>query len=286
MIFDFLTGVMGPKKAIEYLKKIISSEKTVQNKYSIDLRNSNSTVLILDTSTIPDVDSLFGKFALVREEKVPHVNSLVSPYRFQGIVLDELRNVLSINDTNAIRMAFASVNTERDGNIKKAQQIRNDLIRKYKEKGRRIYNMASSEVFQEFIYPFIQMKDQYRGEEDFPRIYEKHLVGLFDEFLDTNPFSIWVNDLISAEVITSGIIERMVIIKSPYVSIYGRGPDSIRKIRRGAKDFISQYDLFESTEKSYQKLGLDAIQCIITRKSGVKNEDLESLMDPVDETDE
>lgn len=279
MIFEILSAILGVAKAIEYLHKIISSQKKVEDKYQIDLRNSNSTVLILDKGSIDDVSDLFGNFALLREEKVPHVNSLVSPYRYQGIVLEELRNVLSINDINAIRMAFAAVNLERDRNIKEAQELRNDLIKKHKERGRRIYNMASSQVFNTFLYPFIQMKDQYRNEDDYPRTYEKHLEQLFDEFIKTNPFSVWVNPIISAGDVTSSIQERLLILKSPYVSIYGRGQDSIKKIREGSSNFIDQCDLFESSEKSYTKLGLDAIQCVITRKKSITDEDIDKFLE-------
>ena len=222
----------------------------------------------------------------MREEKIPHVNSLVSPYKYQGVVLEELRTVLSINDINAIRMAFASVNLERDGNIKQAQDLRNDLTEKYKERGRRIYNMASSQVFQNFLYPFIQMRDQYRDEDDYPMVYETHLEQLFNEFIKTNPFSIWVKPNVSAVDVTSSIQERLIIIKSPYVSIYGRGSESIKKIKDGSTEFINHCDLFESSEKSYKKLGLDAVQCVITRKPGITEEDIDELLEGEEETED
>ena len=254
---------LAAKAVLDFVKKSRKSKEELTEKYNFNFRDSNAIIIMADPDIIKGIPKVFGEFGLAREDLVPVETAMALPPAEFKTMLKALKPYIEPREHSACVMAFAIVLFEDTGNWKEASKNMKKLHDKFGENGRRIYNMARSDVFQEFVYPaivVIQDSDEVSQTDKFSLIRKT-----FYEMLKFNPQSVWVNDRMTEEDILGKITKRLMDKGVEFVRVYARGPDNIQRTDDVAYNFADNFPQFELSTEEYIIRDLEACKYEIKR---------------------
>lgn len=166
----------------------------------------------------------------------------------QRRIIDKLREIIPPGDVPILRVALFLRKKFQDGDPA-VQELKQQLMQRYGDRGRRIANLASADYFQEAIIPLLDAMGY--GKPEFKRAaFQKS----YEIFIQESGFALFVHSGMSETTIRKTIFAK---IKSnlkygiKHLHIHGIGKSNLQNIRRAVAAIIEEY---ESIEKSTEEL--------------------------------
>ena len=253
------------KDALNILKKTLFDFHKISDEYNIHLRDSlDANILLIDNGEVLSVSKkLFDKsiFGIGKETLLPIQIRLVNQHRWHKELIRKLKPYLTKEDHEALIIAYTIIRLEDDTiedllSLKRIINVRERFEKKYKENGKRIYNMARSRFIEDIIYPSMEICET-KTEDKVKRINEG--TKIFNEFLGYNPINIYVPTEMSDEGLITEMKLRLLTRNEPIIRIYGRREnwDRIKNICSG---YVETYPEYAKHYESYT-LGVSHAGC-------------------------
>jgi len=262
LISDWFSRKFGAKIGISLLKNLFNYEKQLERDQRFDMRRcQNVNLMYVDTLIIEKAKELSDeKFGFGKENLIPIESEMATPKKPYDIIIHDLRKYMESKDIHALIHCYAIIQLEDQGVNKYARKGIQDLTKRFGERGRRIYNMVRSEVFDEFIHPSILDIEELTNNKK-----EAHRIGskLIESLIEYNPVSIWVNDTTEKEELERGVTKRLVYQMMPFVKVFGRGDDVVNLIQNTCQEFIDNYPDYGVQINDYGLRGLPATEHVI-----------------------
>jgi len=150
-----------------------------------------------------------------------------------GFLLKSMSRFLSPDDLSALVTAIRIKRLEDDGQADAAFEQRQELKRRYKERGNRILVFYSTGLLAEFMEPILAMM------EFTPTITEiDRAQRIFERCIEYMEHAVYVNRLYTDERVVAEIRRRFEVDNAKVVLVFGLGRDVVGKVERGIRDFM------------------------------------------------
>lgn len=201
-------------------------------------------------SDLLDIDSL----AIDSQEKIKPI-------------LKKLKRVLPEDDLIALSISININRLEIVGESDKALEMKKRYVRKYGERGKRIYNFYNTGMMAEIIIPYVNLLDWVATPSDIDNI-----LKLWNACLEEMDYAIYVNSLMAVDEIVDQLKKRFRIDDIPIIHIFGRTCAIIDKIDEAVESFkIFESDhqidtkTYEITRKHFSMGSCDVVQVTIVQ---------------------
>lgn len=145
-------------------------------------------------------------------------------------VIDALHGIIRAEDILALRAAYIIKTKSEAG--EDINELRDGLIRKYGERGRKLTNLTSSGYVDSVILPtYIAMRQA-------PDYQVRYFVDFYDAFVDESGFAVFVNSSMSADGAAAEILKKLARNRSYgkyYVHVHGLGIPIVETIVKAVK---------------------------------------------------
>jgi len=244
-------GISDLLKKLRLFDSIFKTEQYFKDKYDIDIKNFNLTVINYGPDIKKTIPDLFGKgkFGFSREDLIPVEAEMVSLARFHRLLIRKMSRYLLPDDLSSLVASATIVQLEDKGLTRKATKLLFELSNRYGERGKRIYNMLRSNIFEGLIYPLLEaLEAEYSPPEA-----NAKFTQFFENILDYYPLGIWVNEATSELEIVQGLKNRFDKGVSA-VYVYARGQNNINKCITACENFKKEYPKELEIDKDDYKL--------------------------------
>lgn len=157
-------------------------------------------------------------------------------------ITEVLKNRIPSTDIPILRAAFFLKEEFETG--KNTQGLKEDIIARYGERGRKIANICSAGYFESVIIPTLEeMKASGSfSKENFQKIY--------DTFIYESGYAVFVHGAMSKEKIVKVILEKIrtnLKYGLKHINIHGIGKQTIKHIRPATDELLGHYSGLEKT---------------------------------------
>jgi len=262
IVLDFLKTISS-----KLLGNLFKTGQNIETQYNINVKELNVNLLSFDKEIEDNIEKIFEKFGFGRKDLIPIQSAMVTPSTLQGNVIKRMRWFLREDDTRALIISATIIKLEDDGRDDNAQELLGKLTNRHGERGRKIYNMARSGMFENFLLLVLEdlqseLKDLLKVKDEFQKF--------FNYILDYNPIAIWINDTTKEKEIVEGLEDRLIRLNIPGVMLYTRGKDNIGIIMNAIETFKEKYNKeVEIKKEDYKLRKRPSCTIFITLKSEV-----------------
>ena len=281
---------MIPPEIVEILKKMISAGTYLEilrgfiewfrkNRFSKEEYPPEKILSLIepyveDKEIINKIRKIFEakKIGLIKRSVMEGLLDYIDAKQYKPSIkntIDTLKNFMTESDYNILRESYASYMAEIKNNLPRAGKIKGKIIKKWGERGRKIWNLVRSGEIEyvvsiavnclfTYINNVIKMKECFQKK--------------FDDMLNYYENAIFVSELEpDMEELENSIIDRFVFKKAKEIRIYGRGEVAEYKIEKALK--LSKERLFETfnididwKKESIKVLGKHSIIVYVRKK--------------------
>lgn len=258
----------------ETLKKILQNFKLlpeinidvkIANK-TVNIEHSNFNTLILNPQTEKYAKDLFEKadFGFGRKDLAPIESEIAYQTLDHRQIIKKIKPYLISQDVGALTCSATVIRLE-DKQDKEADTLYKKLRECYGARGRKIYNMLRSKIyegsniFESIICPFLDIAQSKYPDDPFKvrGIFTK----FFEDILMYYPYGIWINKPKEVKDYQIKVLGRLRRESLP-ISVYARGKSCIDTAIEVCK-FVIENDSELALEREDYELGKD-IACMLT----------------------
>lgn len=205
---------------------------------NLDPLTSEERKEVLEIAVLNDEHPLLQKES---QELLEDFRAVDSAERNQRII-NTLKDHIPLTDIPILRAAlFLRSKFEAKENV---QGLKDDIMVRYGDRGRKIANICSAGYFENEIIPLLEEMRSAGGslKEDFLRIYET--------FIFESGYAVFVSGTMAKEKIKTAIHEK---IKTnlkyglKHINIHGISKETIKRIRVAADELLAEYNDLEKT---------------------------------------
>lgn len=145
-------------------------------------------------------------------------------------VIDTLHGIIRGEDILALRASYIIKAKSKAG--EDIKDLRDGIIRKYGERGRKLTNLCTSGYFEDVILP------TYAAMKQADAFQVKDFVAFYEVFVDESGFAVFVNVGMTVETVCAEVIKKLDRNRSYgkyYVHVHGLGPSIVKTILKAAK---------------------------------------------------
>lgn len=151
-------------------------------------------------------------------------------------VIDALHGIIRSEDILALRASYILRAKYKSG--EDIQNLRDDIIRKYGERGRKLTNLCTSGYVDDAILP------TYKAMRKAPEFKVQDFITFFDVFVDESAFAVFVNSSMTAEGTSTEILKKLERNRSYgkyYVHVHGLGLQIVKTITKAVKTLLERH---------------------------------------------
>src|SRR3989338_1807570 len=223
------------KEFVDKVLKLFGKGSLIQvkidNRKTMNLYNINSPMIQSSEKNLVFSDfkdrkkELFdiNKVGFIRDDLVSAEMALIALPENYRKMLKEMRPHLNTDDYAALIMAYGIRKLNNEANLTEGEKLRENLKRKFGERGNRINNIVAVGHFEMIIYPRLQsiMQDQIIADKG------KEFREFFDRMINLFPFAIWVNEAVSKENLLLQVKVRLKNLGATQISIHSAGSNNM-----------------------------------------------------------
>lgn len=260
-LLEKLKGLKGLKDLVKInLKDFL---KIQVNNYHITVNNQSPAIEVKDQKTI---QLNISKFVEEQDKSVEKaIKEAIEEEGFLLIeksaqeTLEDFKKIDSSEESKRIVKTLESFISTKDIEILRAslylrkkfeerksgiQDLKNDIVAKFGDRGRKIANLCSAGYFEKKILPLLEeMKLD-------PSFKLGTFQSIFDTIIEEHGFAVFVPDRMKEEEVLNSIDEKIRTNKKyglQHLNIHGIGPSNIKKIRKGVESLLSNVPGLEKT---------------------------------------